>query len=106
MSFHFLSPTAVGIVPIGEAHIAYAKEIQKELLELNIDSEVYEKNESLSKKIRIAEKQKLPMILVLGDDEVVKRSVALRDRRAKEQKNLSLDEFIKLVKEKMSEVHF
>ncbi|EGF1229827.1 threonine--tRNA ligase [Campylobacter jejuni] len=102
----FIAPTAVGIVPIGEAHIAYAKEIQKELLELNIDSEVYEKNESLSKKIRITEKQKLPMILVLGDDEVVKRSVALRDRRAKEQKNLSLDEFIKLVKEKMSEVHF
>ncbi|EAI4549668.1 threonine--tRNA ligase [Campylobacter jejuni] len=102
----FIAPTAVGIVPIGEAHIAYAKEIQKELLELNIDSEVYEKNESLSKKIRIAEKQKLPMILVLGDDEVVKRSVALRDRRAKEQKNLSLDEFIKLVKEKMSEVYF
>ena len=102
----FIAPTAVGIVPIGEAHIAYAKEIQKELLELNIDSEVYEKNESLSKKIRIAEKQKLPMILVLGDDEVAKRSVALRDRRAKEQKNLSLDEFIKLVKEKMSEVYF
>ncbi|OEV69730.1 threonine--tRNA ligase [Campylobacter jejuni] len=102
----FIAPTAVGIVPIGEAHIAYAKEIQKELLELNIDSEVYEKNESLSKKIRIAEKQKLPMILVLGDDEVAKRSVALRDRRAKEQKNLSLDEFIKLVKEKMNEVHF
>ncbi|EAL1758858.1 threonine--tRNA ligase [Campylobacter coli] len=102
----FIAPTAVGIVPIGEAHIAYAKEIQKELLELNIDSEVYEKNESLSKKIRIAEKQKLPMILVLGDDEVVKRSVALRDRRAKEQKNLSLEEFINLVKEKMSEVHF
>ncbi|EAJ2326330.1 threonine--tRNA ligase [Campylobacter jejuni] len=102
----FIAPTAVGIAPIGEAHIAYAKEIQKELLELNIDSEVYEKNESLSKKIRIAEKQKLPMILVLGDDEVAKRSVALRDRRAKEQKNLSLNEFIKLVKEKMSEVHF
>ncbi|EIX7279748.1 threonine--tRNA ligase [Campylobacter coli] len=102
----FIAPTAVGIVPIGEAHIAYAKEIQKELLELNIDSEVYEKNESLSKKIRTAEKQKLPMILVLGDDEVAKRSVALRDRRAKEQKNLSLEEFINLVKEKMSEVHF
>ncbi|EAI5204861.1 threonine--tRNA ligase [Campylobacter coli] len=102
----FIAPTAVGIVPIGEAHIAYAKEIQRALLELNIDSEVYEKNESLSKKIRTAEKQKLPMILVLGDEEVAKRSVALRDRRAKEQKNLSLEEFIKLVKEKMSEVHF
>lgn len=102
----FIAPTAVGIVPIGEAHLAYAKEIQKELLDLGIDSEVYEKNESLSKKIRTAEKQKLPMILVLGDEELAKRSVALRDRRAKEQKNLSLDEFINLVKEKMSEVRF
>ncbi|WP_434271380.1 threonine--tRNA ligase [Campylobacter coli] len=102
----FIAPTTVGIVPISDSHIAYAKEIQRALLELNIDSEVYEKNESLSKKIRTAEKQKLPMILVLGDEEVAKRSVALRDRRAKEQKNLSLEEFIKLVKEKMSEVHF
>ncbi|HED6008456.1 TPA: threonine--tRNA ligase [Campylobacter coli] len=102
----FIAPTAVGIVPISDSYIAYAKEIQRALLELNIDSEVYEKNESLSKKIRTAEKQKLPMILVLGDEEVAKRSVALRDRRAKEQKNLSLEEFIKLVKEKMSEVHF
>ncbi|HEQ3585297.1 TPA: threonine--tRNA ligase [Campylobacter coli] len=102
----FIAPTAVGIVPIFDSHTAYAKEIQRVLLELNIDSEVYEKNESLSKKIRTAEKQKLPMILVLGDEEVAKRSVALRDRRAKEQKNLSLEEFINLVKEKMSEVHF
>lgn len=102
----FIAPTAVGIVPISDAHIAYAKEIQRELLNLGVDSEIYEKNESLSKKIRTAEKQKLPMILVLGDDEVAKRSVALRDRRAKEQKNLSFDEFINLVKEKMSEVHF
>ncbi|MFQ6342796.1 threonine--tRNA ligase [Campylobacter sp. VTCC 70190] len=102
----FIAPIAVGIVPISDTHIGYAKEIQKALLELNIDSEVYEKNESLSKKIRTAEKQKLPMILVLGDDELAKRSVALRDRRAKEQKNLSLNEFINLVKEKMNEVHF
>ncbi|MBM0636461.1 threonine--tRNA ligase [Campylobacter sp. VicNov18] len=102
----FIAPIGVGIVPISHSHIAYAKEIQKILLELNIDSEVYEKNESLSKKIRSAEKQKLPMILVLGDEEVAKRSVALRDRRMKEQKNLSLDEFINLIKEKMSEVHF
>lgn len=102
----FIAPIAVGIVPIADTHKAYAKEIQRMLLELNIDSEVYEKNESLDKKIRTAEKQKLPMILVLGDDEVAKRSVALRDRRAKERKNLSLEEFINLVKEKMNEVHF
>lgn len=102
----FIAPVQVGIVPINEKHLDYAKEIQKSLLELNIDSEIYAKDESLSKKIRNAEKQKLPMILVLGDEEVAKKSVALRDRREKKQSNLSLDDFIALVKEKISEVHF
>ena len=102
----FIAPTQVGIVIINETHLAYAKGIQKALLELGVDSEIYDKNESLSKKIRNAEKQKLPMILVLGDEELSNRTVALRDRRAKEQKNLSLDEFINLIKEKMNEVAF
>ncbi|WP_270979737.1 threonine--tRNA ligase [Campylobacter helveticus] len=102
----FIAPTQVGIVIINETHLAYAKGIQKALLELGVDSEIYDKNESLSKKIRNAEKQKLPMILVLGDEELSNRAVALRDRRAKEQKNLSLDEFINLIKEKMNEVAF
>lgn len=102
----FIAPVQVGIVPINEKHLNYAKQIQKSLLELNIDSEIYAKDESLSKKIRNAEKQKLPMILVLGDEEVAKKSVALRDRREKKQSNLSLDDFIALVKEKISEVHF
>lgn len=102
----FIAPVQVGIVSINEKHLNYAKEIQKSLLELNIDSEIYAKDESLSKKIRNAEKQKLPMILVLGDEEVAKKSVALRDRREKKQSNLSLDDFIALVKEKISEVHF
>ena len=60
----------------------------------------------MQKRIRTAEKAKLPMILVLGDEEVDKKSVALRDRRAKEQKNLALEEFFSLIKEKMNEVHF
>ncbi|WP_270977147.1 threonine--tRNA ligase [Campylobacter upsaliensis] len=102
----FIAPVQVGLVPISEVHLAYAKGIQKTLLELGVDSEIYDKNESLSKKIRNAEKQKLPMILVLGDEELSNRAVALRDRRAKEQKSLSLDEFINLVKEKMNEVVF
>ena len=102
----FIAPTQVGIVPIAEAHLNYAKEIHKELLNLGVDSEIYDKNESLSKKIRNAEKQKLPMIVVLGDEEVAKKTVALRDRRAKEQKNLSLKEFLEFIREKLNEVHF
>ncbi|AJD00925.1 threonine--tRNA ligase [Campylobacter lari] len=102
----FIAPTQVAIVPISQNHHEYAKEIARKLLELGIDSEVYNKNESLNKKIRIAEKAHVPMILVLGDEEVANQSVALRDRRAKEQKTMTLDEFITLTKEKLSEVRF
>ncbi|EAI5466678.1 threonine--tRNA ligase [Campylobacter lari] len=102
----FIAPTQVAIVPISQNHHDYAKEIARKLLELGIDSEVYNKNESLNKKIRTAEKAHVPMILVLGDEEVAKKSVALRDRRAKEQKTMALDEFITLTKEKLSEVRF
>ncbi|EGK8048404.1 threonine--tRNA ligase [Campylobacter lari] len=102
----FIAPTQVAIVPISQNHHDYAKEIARKLLELGIDSEVYNKNESLNKKIRTAEKAHVPMILVLGDEEVAKKSVALRDRRAKEQKTMTLDEFITLTKEKLSEVRF
>ncbi|MCR8682879.1 threonine--tRNA ligase [Campylobacter sp. LMG 17559] len=102
----FIAPTQVVIVPISQNHHDYAKEIARKLLELGIDSEVYNKNESLNKKIRTAEKAHVPMILVLGDEEVANKSVALRDRRAKEQKTMTLDEFITLTKEKLSEVRF
>ncbi|AKJ52859.1 threonine--tRNA ligase [Campylobacter lari] len=102
----FIAPTQVAIVPISQNHHEYAKEIARKLLELGIDSEVYNKNESLNKKIRTAEKAHVPMILVLGDEEVANKSVALRDRRAKEQKTMTLDEFITLTKEKLSEVRF
>ncbi|MCR2123297.1 threonine--tRNA ligase [Campylobacter upsaliensis] len=102
----FIAPIQVGIVPISEVHLAYAKGIQRTLLEMGVDSEIYDKNESLSKKIRNAEKQKLPMILVIGDEELSNRAVALRDRRAKERKSLSLDEFMNLIKEKINEVAF
>ncbi|ELF2320246.1 threonine--tRNA ligase [Campylobacter lari] len=102
----FIAPTQVAIVPILQNHHDYAKEIARKLLELGIDSEVYNKNESLNKKIRTAEKAHVPMILVLGDEEVANKSVALRDRRAKEQKTMTLDEFITLTKEKLSEVRF
>ena len=102
----FVAPTQAIIVPISEAHHEYAQELFEELLQENIDTEVSAKNESLNKRIRNAEKMKVPMILVVGDEEVKNRSVALRDRRERKQYNLSIDELKQLMKEKLSEVHF
>ncbi|MDD3323964.1 MAG: threonine--tRNA ligase [Sulfurospirillaceae bacterium] len=102
----FIAPTQAVIVPIGEDHHAYAKELASELAGENIDTEISMKNESLNKRIRNAEKMRVPMILVIGDEEVKNKSVALRDRRERTQYNLTKEQLILKMKEKMSEVHF
>ncbi len=94
-----IAPTQVIFVPISENHVDYARQLQKELLQLEIDSKIFDKNESLNKRIRNAEKQRVPMIVVIGDEEVANEKVALRDRRKREQSNLSKEEFINLLNE-------
>ena len=102
----FVAPTQVIIIPIGEAQVAYAKELRNELLKNGVYAEIEEKNETLNKRIRNAEKQRVPVIAVLGASEVEERTVAVRDRRSKEQSLVSFEEFITQSKEKMNEVSF
>ena len=102
----FVAPTQVVIVPISDAHLDYAKFVAKELRKIGVDSEIASKNESLNKRIRTAEKQRVPMIAVLGDNEVANSAIALRDRTTREQKDMKLDEFVGLLKSKLAEVSF
>ncbi|KEA45305.1 threonyl-tRNA synthetase [Campylobacter mucosalis] len=102
----FIAPTQVVIVPISDVHLDYAKKVARELRKVGVDSEISSKNESLNKRIRTAEKQRVPMIVVLGDNEVANEAIALRDRQARTQSDMSLADFINLTKEKLSEVHF
>jgi len=90
----FIAPTQVIFVPIGEKNIDYANKLHVMLLDEGIDSEVLSKNESLNKRIRMAEKQRVPYVVVIGDEEEANGSVAVRDRRAKEQYNLTKEEFM------------
>jgi len=93
-----IAPTGVIIIPIADAHNDYAKELEKELQMLEIDSEVFNQNESLNKRIRIAEKQRVPMIVVVGDDEVANSKIALRDRRKRERSEMSKEAFFDMLK--------
>ena len=99
----FIAPTQVIIIPINETHNAYAKELFKALTLWDIDAKISDKNESLPKRIRNAEKERVPMIVVLGDAEVADRVIAVRDRRKREQYTMSFDEFIAMTKEKAHE---
>ncbi|SFV52330.1 Threonyl-tRNA synthetase [hydrothermal vent metagenome] len=96
----FIAPTQIIFVPISESHIEYVKELQGMLIEEGIDSEIYSKNDSLNKRIRLAEKQRVPFVAIIGDEEVKNRAIAIRDRRVKEQYNLTQDEFmVKLIQQ-------
>ncbi len=102
----FIAPTQVAIVPIAETHVEYAKELGNKLIDMGADYEIFDKNDSLNKRIRTAEKGRVPMIIVLGDEEVNTKCVAVRDRRTREQYNLSENEFLTLIKDKINEVNF
>ncbi|MDA3909166.1 MAG: threonine--tRNA ligase [Sulfurimonas sp.] len=102
----FIAPTQVAIVPIADTHNAYAKELSDKLIDINADSEIYNKNDSLNKRIRTAEKTRVPMLVIVGDEEVEGKTVAIRDRRTREQYNLSEEEFLKLIQTKVNEVNF
>ncbi len=94
-----IAPTGVIIVPIADSHLEYAKKLSKELQMIEIDNEIFSQNESLNKRIRIAEKQRVPMIIVVGDDEVANEKVALRDRRKRERSEMSKQEFIDMLQQ-------
>ena len=102
----FIAPTQVAIVPVAEVHKDYAKLLSDKLIDINADSEIYAKNDSLNKRIRTAEKTRVPMIVVIGDEEIENKTVAIRDRRTREQYNLSEDDFLSLIQTKINEVNF
>jgi threonyl-tRNA synthetase len=99
----FLAPTQVIFVPISDVHVAYAKELQAQLMDIEIDCEIYDKNDSLNKRVRNAEKQRVPYVVIVGDEEVANKTVALRNRRTKEQYNLSFDEFMVELTQQLNE---
>jgi len=91
----WLAPRQVIIVPVNpEIHSDYAHEIEKLLLEQNIRVEVDDRNEKLGYRIREAQLNKIPVQLVIGDEEVQKRSVNIRRYQQKEQINCNLSDFV------------
>jgi threonyl-tRNA synthetase len=74
----WLSPIQAIILPIGEAHQKYGQEVLDLLKQNNIRAEINLDNETIGKKIREAETQKIPYILVVGDKEITANSVAVR----------------------------
>ena len=93
----WLSPIQVSVIPISEKHLKYAQSIAKELNSSDIRCEAKDENETIGKKIRGAETQKIPYILVVGDAEIKNKSVNVRKRGREDLGEMGLDKFLKIV---------
>lgn len=89
----WLSPVQVAILPISEKFADYANEVKNSFLENDIRIEMYDQAESLGKRISMAEKMKVPYIIVIGEREANEKTVAIRTRGIKQQQALSLQDF-------------
>jgi threonyl-tRNA synthetase len=98
----WLSPAQAIVIPVSEKFNEYGEKIVKNLKEYDIRVEMDNSDESLGKRIREAEKQKIPYILVVGEKEAKSVSVAVRSRNSK-QEIIKLDKFIEKVKKEIKE---
>ena len=90
----WLAPVQVGLVPISERHLDYAKKVEAELKAAGLRVEVDDRNEKMNAKIRDFANQKTPYILVFGDKEEAANSVSVRTRGKGDQGSMPLAEFI------------
>ncbi|MCC2527690.1 threonine--tRNA ligase [Bacillus halotolerans] len=74
----WLAPVQVQIIPVSHVHLDYCEKVQSELKRLGIRANIDERNEKLGYKIRESQMQKIPYMLVLGDQEVSEKAVNVR----------------------------
>ena len=96
----WISPTQVKILPISDEQLEYAKTIEKELLKDKIRVKVDSRAEKIGYKIREAELERVPYMLILGKKEVEEKVLSIRRRGNKENEVMDLERFVtKLLKE-------
>lgn len=90
----WLAPTQIKLLGIIEKHHPYILELQKIMADKGIRVEVDLRNEKIGYKIREAQMEKVPYMLVIGDKEMENRAVAVRSRKEGDLGSMSVDEFI------------
>ena len=90
----WLSPVQVVVVPIAERHYSYAQEVKQQIANAQIRVELNDESATLGAKIRKAQLQKIPYILIMGDKEIENHQVSVRDRKEGDLGGFSLPDFL------------
>ncbi len=94
----WLAPVQAAVLPIADRHVTYAKEVYQELLNCNVRAEIDLRNESLRLKIREAQMQKIPYMLIAGDREVEHNGISPRHRSGEDLKFMPVQQFVDSLK--------
>jgi threonyl-tRNA synthetase len=94
----WLSPVQALVLPIADRHFPYGEEVFKQLIDNDIRAEIDLRNESLRLKIREAQLQKTPYMLVIGDREVENRGISPRQRSGEDLKFMHVDQLIDVIR--------
>jgi len=98
----WLSPIQVKVLTITDQNTKFAKEMIKELNDNNIKVELDNRKESMNKKIREAQLQKINYIITIGDKEVKNKTLAIRTWQGKVKFNVKINQFIKELKQEIN----
>ncbi len=98
----WLAPIQIKILPITDKHADYAYELKKKIFDLGMRVEVDDRNEKVGYKMRESQMKKIPYILVVGDQEVESKQVAVRKYGEQDSAVMSVDAFIADVLEKIA----
>jgi threonyl-tRNA synthetase len=93
----WLAPVQVVGIPIADAHVPYLREVAEKLAARGIRVEVDASDERMQKKIRTAQKQKVPFMLLAGDDDVAAGAVSFRYRNGEQKNGVPVDDAVEEV---------
>jgi len=99
----WLSPKQVAIIPIADRHLPFAREVAAKYQKAGLRVTVDERAERMNSKIRDAQNQKIPYMLVIGDREMEANQVALRRRNGENPGAMGTDEFLSLALREVAE---
>lgn len=97
----WLSPVQVKLLPIADRHYDYLKAVENKLEERGIRCEIDDRSEKIGFKIRSAQMEKIPYMLVAGDKDIENGTVSVRSRKEGEQGAMSVDEFADMIEKEI-----
>ncbi len=97
----WLAPVQVKLLPIADRHYDYLKAIENKLEERGIRCEIDDRSEKIGFKIRSAQMEKIPYMLVAGDKDIENGTVSVRSRKEGEQGAMSVDEFADMIEKEI-----